>query len=174
MTIQVIQRFELTSSQALIEFTSIPQTFTDLVLLFSGRSARVASFEEYRIYFNGANSNLSTRYLEGDGSSSASSTTANGFIGIGNSSNSTASTFGNTSIYIPNYTSSNAKSFSVDNVSEANGTTSYQDIVAGLWNQTAAINAITLTNGTGSNWLAGTSATLYGVLKGSDGIVTVS
>jgi hypothetical protein len=171
---QVIQRIELTGSQALIELTSIPQTFTDLVLLFSGRSARSAGFEEYRLYFNGANSNLSTRYLEGDGSSAASGTTSNGYIGIGNSSTSTSNTFGNVSIYIPNYAGSTTKSYSVDSTSEANATTAYSDIVAGLWNQTAAITSITLTNGTGSNWLAGTSATLYGVLKGSDGLTTVS
>jgi hypothetical protein len=171
---KIIQRIELTGSQALIELTSIPQTFTDLVLLFSGRSARSADFEEYRIYFNGVNTNLSTRYLEGNGGSASTSTTANGFIGIGNSSTSTANTFGSTYVYIPNYAGSTAKDYLADNISETNGTTGYQEIVAGLWNQTAAITSITLTNGTGSNWLAGTSATLYGITKGSDNIVVVS
>lgn len=172
---QLIQTVTVGSGGAAsIDFTSIPATFTDLVLVTSLRSARSAGFEEYRIYFNGANSNLSTRYLEGDGSSAASGTPVGGFIGIGNSSTSTSSTFSNHQVYIPNYAGSTTKSYSSDSVSEANATTAYSDIVAGLWNQTAAITSITLVNGTSSNWLQYSSASLYGILKGSSGGVTVS
>lgn len=172
---QLIQTVTVGSGGAAsIDFTSIPATFTDLVLVTSLRSARSAGFEEYRIYFNGANSNLSTRYLEGDGSSAASGTPVGGFIGIGNSSTSTSNTFSNQQVYIPNYAGSTTKSYSSDSVSEANATTAYSDIVAGLWNQTAAITSITLVNGTSSNWLQYSSASLYGILKGSSGGVTVS
>jgi len=174
MTMTIIQHQELASAQASITFSSIPQTYTDLVLVTSLRSARSAGFEEYRIYFNGANSNLSSRYLEGDGGSGASGTTANGYIGIGNSNTSTSNTFSNQQIYIPNYTSSNAKSYSSDSVSETNGSTAYSDLVAGLWNQTAAITSLTIINGTGNNWVQYSSATLYGILKGTSNGVTVS
>ncbi len=161
--------------QASITFSSIAASWTDLLLVTSLRSGRSAVAEEYRIYFNGSNSNLSTRYLEGSGSGSgASGTAAYGFIGVGGSSTSTASTFGSQSIYIPNYASSNYKSFSVDSVMENNATTSYQDIVAGLWSSTAAITSVTLTNGTGSNWLEFSTASLYGIASGSDGTTTVS
>ena len=161
--------------QASITFSSIAASWTDLLLVTSLRSGRVAVAEEYRIYFNGSTANLTTRYLEGAGSGSgASGTAAYGFIGVGGSSTSTASTFGSQSIYIPNYASSNYKSFSVDSVMENNATTSYQDIVAGLWSSTAAITSVTLTNGTGSNWLEFSTASLYGIASGSDGTTTVS
>jgi hypothetical protein len=76
---------------------------------------------------------------------------------------STVNTFASGEIYIPNYRSSNQKLFSVDLVQENNGTDAYADIQAGLWNQTAAITAMTLASGSGL-YLAKSTFTLYGVL----------
>ena len=156
-----------------IEFTSIPATFTDLVILFSGRANRSATFDNIRVQPNGATTGVSSRILYGDGSSASSFTEAyiSGYTG-GN--NATASTFGNSSIYIPNYTSSNQKSFSIDSVSENNATAATQAITAGLWTGTSAITSIILDQGDGTTWLEYTSASLYGIKSGSDGIVTVS
>jgi len=80
---------------------------------------------------------------------------------------------GSVGIYIPNYTSSNAKSASIDGVSENNATASYQTIDAFLWNDTSAITSITLTL-SGGNFAQYSSASLYGVTAGNDGITTVS
>lgn len=160
---ELIDRQSLTAAASSITFSSLPQTYTDLVLVFSGRSARAATFEEFRIFFNGSNTSLTTRYLEGDGSSVVSGAPSNGFIGIGNSTASSLNAFSSSTIYIPNYAGSTIKTFSVDSVGETNSSTSYQDIVAGVWNSTAPITSITLTNGTGSNWSQNTSATLYGI-----------
>jgi hypothetical protein len=77
----------------------------------------------------------------------------------------TANTFGNTSIYIPNYRSSAAKSFSVDAVTENNATLAYQNIQAGLWNNSAAITSISISFLSGGNWAQGSSASLYGIRK---------
>jgi hypothetical protein len=170
---QVIQHQELASTQASITFSSIPQTFTDLLIVFSGRSDRANSFDNIRVMPNGLATDVSSRILFGSGSA-ASSFTESYVSGYTAANSATSNTFGNSSIYISNYAGSTAKSFSIDSVGENNATASAQAITAGLWNQTAAITSIVLDQGDGSNWLQYTSATLYGITKGSDGIVTVS
>jgi hypothetical protein len=86
----------------------------------------------------------------------------------------TANTFSNDISYIPNYTSSVAKNFSTDSVDENNGTTAYLNIVANAWTGTAAITSFKLSNFFSSNFIAGSTISLYGVTSGSDGIVTVA
>jgi hypothetical protein len=173
----LIETKTLGTAAAQIEFTSIPQTFTDLVVLYSLRGDN-GNFQGLQIFFNGANSNLTSRYLLGDGSNRSSASVSYGFAGSISGTGSTTNTFGNGLVYIPNYTGSTNKSFSVDNVTENNTTNSFQSFAAGLWSQTAPINALTLfgrTDGGGSNNLiAGSIVSLYGILKGTDGIVTVS
>ena len=146
-----------------IEFTSIPGTYTDLVLKLSGRHD-TSSDQGIFIKFNSSTANRSHRYLAGDGSSASSSSGTDGYIGSIQGTNATASTFNNTEIYIPNYAGSNNKSFSVDNVTENNATTAYQNLVAGLWSNTAAITTITVTIGNGTqNFVQYSTATLYGI-----------
>ncbi len=169
---QVIQHQELASSQAAITFSSIPTTFTDLVLVCSLRSD--SGNADIGIKFNNSTASFSNRYLFGNGSSPASGTVYGNYVGEAARSTYTASTFGNFAVYIPNYRSSTAKSYSSDAVSENNATTAIQAITAGLWNVTDAITQIDLYQLNGSNLVQYSSATLYGVLKGSDGVTTVS
>jgi hypothetical protein len=172
---KLIESKTLGTAQASIEFTSIPQDFTDLYVVFSARVTDVVTGPAGQILFNGSTSSFSERSLEGTGSAASSFSTTQGFIGALNAANTTADTFTNISIYIPNYTGSTNKSFSVDGVTENNATGAFQTLVAGLWSNTAAITSITLRRGGGiTNLLAGTTASLYGILKGSDGIVTTS
>jgi hypothetical protein len=126
-----------------IEFTSIPGTFTDLMVLATARSARTGSVDDLVIQFNNSTSNLSGRRLFGNGSSVVSDTLTD-IRGFAVGSGSTANTFSNTSFYIPNYTSSNYKSVSVDAANENNAAESYQGLTAGLWSSTAAITSIKL------------------------------
>jgi hypothetical protein len=166
---KLIESKTLGTAAASIEFTSIPNTFTDLVLLYSMQS--VDSVAIMLLSFNGSSSNFTARHLQGNGSVAGSGTSPVQFAGA--IQGVTSNTFGNSQLYIPNYTGSTNKSWSVDTVSEANQTTAYQEIVAGLWSNTAVISslAISLTSG---NIAAGSTASLYGILKGSDGIVTTS
>lgn len=173
---QLIQTVTVGSGGAAsISFTSIPQTFTDLYVLISARGASSSDFPAVGLKLNSATTNYSTRYLLGSGSSTASGTTANTYLRIGNASGSsqTASTFANASAYIPNYTSSTSKSISADTVSENNATAAYQNIVAALWTGTDPITQLDVIID-GFNLVQYSSASLYGILKGSDGIVTVS
>jgi len=175
MTMTLIQHTELGSAQASITFSSIPQTYTDLYLLFSGRSDRTGvGTDDTVVQLNSTGSNQSTRILWGTGAAAQSLTDTQPLIGEYPTSTNTASTFGSFQVYIPNYTSSNAKSFSADGVGENNGTTSYQSIAAGLYNSSSAVTSILIKTGSGSNLSQYSSATLYGILKGTSNGVTVS
>ena len=144
---------------ASIQFTSIPQTYTDLCIKMSVRST-AANFSIY-IRPNGSTTNLSSINLQGNGSA------INNFTGttiqaLATSSGDTASTFGNSEFYIPNYTGSTNKSISSDGVSENNATGAYTRLVAGLWSQTSAITSIDLVPDTG-DFAQYSTATLYGI-----------
>jgi hypothetical protein len=176
---QLIARQELTSAAASITFSSIPQTFTDLYLTVSARAATGGQINSDMVFkLNGSTANYSYRQLVGSGSGVSSSSTVFGtgtsYLGVTNGSDSTANTFGSISAHFPNYTASAAKSVSTDSVGENNATASFQMIGAALWNDTTAISSLEVYFFAGWNLVAGSSASLFGVLAGSDGIVTVS
>jgi hypothetical protein len=148
-----------------INFTSIPQTFTDLKIVLSGRSLQGNVYGGGRLEFNSSTNNYSWRRLRADGSATASdnSTSAASITNWDmNGANATASVFSNIEFYIPNYTSSNYKSVSVDYVGENNATEAHMGMVAGLWSDTSAITSIKLYSG-GGNLVQHTTATLYGI-----------
>ena len=148
---------------ASIDFTSIPSTYTDLIVKLSGRTSSTGAIYEWvYIKFNSSTTGYSYRLLQGTGSSAASYSGTSQYSGDITDGTATASTFGNYEMYIPNYAGSNNKSFSVDAVTENNGTLSIADLVAGLWSSTAAITAINLTPRTGS-FVQYSTAYLYGV-----------
>lgn len=153
-----------------ISFTSIPQTYTDLVVKISARDARAVVASSIVLQINGSTaSSGSYRRIYGDGAaafsdSSTGETTVQSGHSDGNSA--TASTFGSVEIYIPNYAGTTYnKSFSSDGVAETNGTTTYISMVAGLWANTAAITQITIKPATAVNFLQYSTATLYGVFN---------
>ena len=145
-----------------ITFSTIPSTYTDLVIKLSSRTNRANAVDFLQINFNGSAASFTARGIEGNGSS-AISYTDTVFIGATSGNSATASTFGNLEIYIPNYAGSTYKSYSADSVSETNGTTAYTELVAGLWSNTAAITSIKLLSATANNFLQYSTAYLYGV-----------
>lgn len=148
---------------ASITFSSIPSTYTDLVVLVSCRSSQSGAFADYgTIVFNGSSSTFSYKDVYGNGSSAASTGGSVNTIFVYQGNAATASTFGNASIYIPNYTSSNNKSFSIDTVVENNGTTGYDALTAGLWSTASAITSVGLAPASGT-WLEYSTFTLYGI-----------
>lgn len=167
-----IQTIELASASKAIVFSSVPASFDDLLVVFSTRSDRAGNVDDPIYYnFNGNSANYSARTLIGSGSGgyTESHNTTAGFVGYGPAAATTANTFANGSLYISNYTSSAFKSTSVDFVGENNATTIYQHITAGLWSNTSVINSIALSAGI-SNLVAGSSASLYGIKRGTDGV----
>ena len=168
---KLIESKTLATAAASIEFTSIPSTFTDLVILISARS-NASGLRDFYISFNGSTASFTGINLDGTGSSVASAANAR-YVGSINGTAQTADTFGSYAIYIPNYSGATNKSFSVDGVTETNATLAIQTIAAGLWSSTASITSVAFAPSTDS-LVTGTTASLYGILKGSDGIVTTS
>jgi hypothetical protein len=147
-----------------IDFTSIPSSFTDLVLKLSCRTDSTGA-PSVLMKLNGVTTNMTVKGLEGAGSGSVTSgsgTTPS--VGVSTTGTHTASTFSNIEVYFPSYASSSYKTWSADSVSENNATTAYQDFTAGLWSSTSAINAISLYPSS-NNWVQYSTATLYGLNK---------
>jgi len=162
-TYEAIATVDVGSSGAVsIDFSSIPATYTDLVLKFSLRDGTYAStLSTVYLTFNNTTANRSTRWLFGNGTSAGSTSASGMFLPNIPGNIATASTFGNGELYIPNYAGSNNKSSSGDVVPEQNSTGTYMSLIANLWSDTAAINQITLTaDGTFAQY---STATLYGI-----------
>lgn len=148
-----------------IEFTNIPQNYTDLLLKVSIRSSAAANVVDGNITFNSSSSSFSWKELFTNGSSAISgSNTTNNALGQPAANSLTSSTFSSYDIYVPNYISSNNKSFSVDFATENNATLAYLGCIAALWSNTSPINAINIAPSSG-NWQQHSSATLYGIRK---------
>jgi hypothetical protein len=150
-----------------IDFTSIPSTYTDLVVKLSARRSQ-AYADTYLRFNNDSGANYSWRQVRGDGSSTSSASgSAQTYALSGNGadrSTYTANTFGSIEIYVPNYAGSNAKSFSVDSVNENNATQADAMLLAGLWSGTSAINRVTLYPDIGyGDFVQYSTATLYGI-----------
>jgi hypothetical protein len=147
-----------------VTFSSIPATYTDLLLKISARSNRSAIYDSFAISLNSSSSSFSGITLYGSGSGvGAYSTGGNTDFSIFNGASSTASTFSNGDIYISNYTSSNYKSWSADSIEENNNTTAYSYLNAGLWSNTSAITSITLASVIGATLVQYSTFNLYGI-----------
>ena len=151
-----------------IEFTSIPATYTDLVLKFSLRTD-IAGGGPYNVALrvNGSSSSIyNTRrlYAFNTSVSSFTSTAASTtLVGLTNAAGDTANTFANSEIYLHNYRSSNYKSGSTDAVGENNGNAE-RFIGANLIETTSAITSIELLlTGVSYTIVQHSTAYLYGI-----------
>ena len=160
---QLISAQTLTSAASSVTFSSIPQTFTDLKILISTRCS--INQTGINITVNGSSTSYSNRRLYSDGStaySDAPSNTAWLMFGV-NDSSFTSNTFSNAELYIPNYTSSNYKTIYTDGITENNASAVIYGLTGSLWSNTSAITSVTLTGGSSSDFIAGSSFYLYGI-----------
>ena len=160
MAYELIETIEVgAGGAASIEFTSIPQDGVDLLLKLSAR-ADVASVN-VEVTFNSDATDYSHRTLRGltPNVSSISGTGNTYFALYANGSGNTANTFSSNALYVSNYAGSTEKSLSLDALYENNAEFAAQYIVAGLWNDTAAITSIQIVHS--SNFVSGTTASLY-------------
>lgn len=158
----------LTSSAASVTFSSIPSTYTDLVLRVSARNNNTGvDNSNLLVRFNSDSAtNYSVTYIFGNGATALSSrlssqTTASGYIGV-NGDSTTANSFSSLELYIPSYNVAQNKPISFSNAVETNSTTAYNTAVAGLWRNTATIDSIVLTTDS-STFKSGSSFFLYGL-----------
>ena len=154
----------LGSSTASVTFSSIPATYTDLVLIASIKYVSSGGFS--KLTFNGdTTTNYSTTLVLGNGSAVSSSRTSNeAFIAFGYDAN--TETFTDI-LNIQNY--SNATTFkTVLNRHSAAGTRA--EALVGLWRKTPeTINSLTLTGG--NNYAAGSTFSLYGIKSANASVV---
>lgn len=144
----------LGSTASTITFSSIPSTYTDLVLVFIGGLTASGSVQ---IQYNGdTGSNYSSTYVYGYGTG----------LGSSRQSNQTKAEIGgswsaNTVIIcnIQNYANTSTYKTAITRYSDPNDTVGEN---VSLWRSTSAINQITLTNNS-TTYRAGTVVTLYGI-----------
>jgi hypothetical protein len=166
-TYTLISSNVLSSSAASVTFSSIPATYTDLVLRISTRITR-ADYEGRILmsYNSSSTSDYSETWVREQASVADSGryTSQTGHLQIWSSaSTATASTFGSGEIYIPNYAGATNKPMSAFTVSENNSTNSTIAADAGLRSNTAAITSITMAPSDASNFVSGSSFYLYGI-----------
>jgi hypothetical protein len=169
-----IQTIEVSSGGAsAITFNNIPQTYDDLMLVVSHRNT--GNETQARIAINGdTGSNYPKRWLTINNGSLGNYTDSSNFPFWTQTSGTTASTFGNSSMYFTNYAGSTIKSISVDSVTENNSATGVYSLIGAMtWSNTSAITSIALTMAA-NNFEQYSSASLYGIKRGSDGKTEVA
>lgn len=159
-TYEAIATTTLTSDTTGATFSSIPQTYTDLIIVVNGKGATgTTGYNNFTFRFNGDSAtNYSRTRLQGDGTSAGSSTDAN---------------VSRHDIFVPN-NGETGFSTSVIQVMNYSNTTTYKTAIwrdslvvtsglvvawAGLWRSTSGITSIDFPN----TFKSGSQFSLYGI-----------
>lgn len=161
-TYEPIATNTLGSDTATVTFSSIPGTYTDLVLVLNSRSASTSGgvFVQFN---NDTGSNYSVIRLRGNGTAASSNNSANvttGEIGDQNVSTNTAGNFGNIICQINNYSNSTTYKTTLSRANVADVTVR---ALVSLWRSTSAITEIDIFCENSNNFLSGSTFTLYGI-----------
>ena len=160
-TYEPIATQTLTSSAASVTFSSIPQTYTDLVLVIT---PVVTTATTFAIRYNGVSTGTpySATILGGDGTSATSTrVSSQNEIRISYFATSRSTNTGNIIVNIMNY--ANATTHKT-NLSRDNYAAEGTGANVGLWRSTAAITQIDLIPISGGSIInTGTVVTLYGI-----------
>jgi type IV pilus biogenesis protein CpaD/CtpE len=163
MAYELVETIEVGSGGAAsIEFTSIPQTGVDLLLVASSRNT--GSIGNLKINLNndtGANYAYLDLYGTGSSASSSSGSSFTSLLLRQGDSGDTANTFSNSSLYISNYTSSTAKSVSADAVSENNGSSAVMNIMAQNYATSSGVTSMQIASYVSGNLEQYSSFSLY-------------
>jgi hypothetical protein len=153
----------LTATASTVTFSSLPQTYTDLVLIINAASSAQKDID---LRFNSDTAgNYSMTWLAGNGTSTHSGRSSNSSSVYITYYGAVVTTLGNSvhMVYLQNY--SNSTTYKTV-LSRANNGGTGVDTVAGLWRNTAAITSIqmgpNMQQGT-NTWSSGSTFTLYGI-----------
>lgn len=163
-TYDPISSTTLTSNTTFIDFTSIPQTFTDLLLVLAIRDTAAGSQTYPWLRFNSdSGTNYSFTRMHGTGSSVASGRASNQdklefceAPGAGSTSNYFAPLF----VHFQNYANTTTNKTVLVRTNNVGGAVAVGALV-GLWRSTSAITSIRLNGQT--SLASGSTATLYGI-----------
>jgi hypothetical protein len=150
------------TSTGTITFSSIPQTYTDLVVV-----SNLGMVTASRLYlrFNGITTNTySDRYITGTGGAFAGSDINGNAMTVGGAWNGFSTSLDASNVInIMDYKNTTTfKSLIARTANNKTGSGSV-DALSGLWSNTSAITSVSLIGG--SNFLAGSTFTLYGILR---------
>ena len=161
-TYEPIATTTLGSSNADITFSSIPATYTDLRFVVTGTS--VTSFATLLVRFNSdTGSNYSQTRLVGSGTAVSTQRETNATSIRAALSSGFGPTEPSSIIFdIFSYRGSTFKTALFEAFCDRNGAGSVERTI-GLWRSTSAITTILINNA--NQFTAGTTATLYGILK---------
>lgn len=156
--------------QAQMEFTNIPQIYTDLFLVISAKTSWTPdTFVFVTPYINGSLNNTG-KYLYGYNTTPYS---ANYGIGVALGANGVADTFAINTFHVADYASTTQhKAISIDGSTGGLGTSGATSFAANIYQSDTAITSFGVA--TSGNFIEYSSATLYGITAGSDGNTTVS
>jgi hypothetical protein len=157
-TYTLIDSRTLASSATSVEFTSIDQSYGDLVLVLSATSSAGANRSAFAQFNSDAGSNYSEVLMIGDGSSPSSSTRAATNIGVG-VVGATSPSLNITSIM--DYSATDKQKTLL---SRQNNTELYTIARAGRWASTSAITSIYLFPNS-DQFATGSTFFLYGIAK---------
>jgi len=156
-----------------ISFTSIPSTYKHLYVMSSARSARsTARYNGSSLTFNDdTGSNYCYSVLVGTGGSPlATEDLGRGDFNYafdGTGAGATANMFSVGTLWILDYAATDKFTGMIGGVSAVNdnlGTNDYEEtMVTGHWRSTAAVNKITIADGTSDGWVQYSEFTLYGL-----------
>lgn len=158
-TYEPIATQTLGSATATVTFSSIPSTYTDLVLITSVKTTSAAQNLLMRVNSD-TGSNYSTTLVTGSGSSTASVRTSNATQGaLDNYGYADTASNNITIVNLMNYSNTSTYKTWLSRANNAgNGTTA----LVGLWRSSSAINAIEIFIGS-NTMTAGSTFTLYGI-----------
>lgn len=164
-TYMPIQSVTLSTSAASVTFSSIPQTYTDLVLRVSSRASNTQTTGNIYIQANSITSGYSGRELWAYGSTTRCQAIgySAAFNPYGESNGATANTFGSLECYFPNYLVAAYKTANITYAIEDNSSAgNLVGVSAQLLSNNAAISTLTVS----TDWplfLAGSTFHLYGI-----------
>jgi hypothetical protein len=149
----------LSAATASVTFSSIQQTFTDLVFVLNGSTSNAT--QNIRFQFNGdTGSNYSYTRVLGNGSAASSerqsSITSGGFGDWGTDR-------GMLHINIQNYSNTTTNKTTISRSSSEGFVSAY----VSLWRNTNAITSITFLKNLGGDFTSGTTFSLYGIRAGA-------
>jgi hypothetical protein len=150
-------------SSSSITFSSIPATYTDLILVTNTSVPNSAS--QLRLQMNSdTGANYSSTYLYGTGTTGASARDSNrSWMDIGATFGSNGSVWAPNIIHIMDYANTTTYKTAISRFAGGTGATlDYVEAAVSLWRNTSAISTIAITTN-GTYWNTGSTFKLYGI-----------
>jgi hypothetical protein len=164
-TYEPIATYTAATAQTTVTFSSIPATYTDIILVCDMKQSGTATITNGFIQLNSTTTGYSRTVLQGDGSTASSYRGSNAdrmyFTVDANATNSVLSQF-----HFQNYANTNVFKTVLNRAGSAGVVVTAS---AHLWRDTSAISTISITasdnmgGGTADQFSIGTSFTLYGI-----------